>query len=225
MDSLVRTRVESQDNTPAAPAVGASPNLRADKGEAMNALLAWNWWAIALRGLAAVLFGIVALIVPGAAMLSLALVFAAYLAADGVFGITAAVRAAHNHQAWGLLLAEGVLNLLMGLLAAFFPAGAVLGFVLVTAAWALITGGLMLASAFRLKADHGRWWLAAGGVLSLLWGVLLVVAPLAGALVLTWWLGGYALVFGAVLLVLAFRLRGQRREQAGAPVKAHASST
>lgn len=176
----------------------------------MSGLLARNWWAIALRGVAAVAFGLAALLVPGAAMLSLALFFAAYLLADGIFGIVAAIRAARAHERWGLLLAEGVLNLLMGLLAAFFPAGAVLGFVLATAAWALLTGGLMLAAAFRLDRSHGRVWLALGGVLSLVWGVLLVIAPLAGAVVLTWWLGGYAIAFGAALLVLAVQLRRQR---------------
>ncbi|SHK46602.1 Uncharacterized membrane protein HdeD, DUF308 family [Roseomonas rosea] len=183
---------------------GASP------AEAMSGLLARNWWAIALRGVAALGFGLVALLVPGAAMLSLALIFAAYLLADGIFGIVSAVRAARTHERWGLLLAEGVLNLLMGLLAAFFPAGAVLGFVLATAAWALLTGGLMLAAAFRLDRSHGRLWLALGGILSLAWGILLVMTPLAGAVVLTWWLGAYAVAFGAALLVLAFRLRRQR---------------
>ncbi|WP_245818455.1 HdeD family acid-resistance protein [Muricoccus roseus] len=176
----------------------------------MSGLLARNWWAIALRGVAALGFGLVALLVPGAAMLSLALIFAAYLLADGIFGIVSAVRAARTHERWGLLLAEGVLNLLMGLLAAFFPAGAVLGFVLATAAWALLTGGLMLAAAFRLDRSHGRLWLALGGILSLAWGILLVMTPLAGAVVLTWWLGAYAVAFGAALLVLAFRLRRQR---------------
>jgi len=82
--------------------------------------------------------------------------------------------------------------------------------VIITAAWALIPGGLMLAAAFRLNVSHGRWWLALGGVLSILWGVLLAVSPLIGAVVLTWWLGGYALAFGVMLLVLAFRLRAER---------------
>ena len=187
----------------------AAPGGVASAGP-MSSLLARNWWAMALRGVAAVAFGLIALLVPGAAMLSLAFLFAAYLLADGIFGIVAAVRAARANERWGLLLAEGVLNLLMGLLAAFFPAGAVLGFVLATAAWALLTGGLMLAAAFRLDRSHGRLWLALGGILSLAWGAVLVIAPLAGAVVLTWWLGGYAVAFGAALLVLAFRLRRQR---------------
>lgn len=175
----------------------------------MNARLAQNWWAIALRGIVAILFGLVALFVPGAVMLSLALLFAAYLLVDGVFGIIAAVRAARSHERWGLLLVEALLNIGMGVIAAVFPAAAVLAFVLVTAAWALLTGGLMVAAAFRLHISHGRWWLGLGGIVSIVWGILLVIAPMIGAVVLTWWLGGYAIVFGILLLVLAFQLRSQ----------------
>jgi uncharacterized membrane protein HdeD (DUF308 family) len=178
--------------------------------DAMCAVLAQNWWLIALRGVFAILFGIVAFAAPGAVMLTLALFFAAYLLVDGAIGIAAAVRAARAHERWGLLLAEGALNIVMGLIAAVFPVSAVLAFVFVTSAWALITGGLMLAAAFKLTQAHGRLWLALGGIVSVIWGVLLVIAPLVGAVVLTWWLGAYALVFGIALLVLAFQLRARK---------------
>lgn len=171
--------------------------------------LARNWWAVALRGVFAVIFGLIALSTPGVALLSLALIFAAYLLADGVFAIVSAVRAAERHQGWTLLLLEGVFDIAVGLLALAFPAGAVLGFVLVTAAWALLTGALMLLAAFRVHATHGQIWLALGGIVSLLFGVLLAASPFDGAVVLAWWLGAYALAFGVMLLVLAFRLRGR----------------
>jgi len=193
-----------------------------ERREAMGALLARNWWAIALRGVAALLLGVAALLAPGAAMLSLALVFAAYLLADGALGIVSAVRAARAHERWGFLLAEGVLSLLMGLLVMVFPVGAVLGFVLATAAWALVSGGLMLGAAFRLDAARGRAWLALGGVVSLIWGVLLVLSPVVGAVVLTWWLAGYAIAFGVAMLVLAFRLRGRRERRPSAAAGAAA---
>ena len=178
--------------------------------EVMSAALARNWWAVALRGVAGIIFGVIALLMPATAMVSLAWLFAAYLLVDGVFAIIAAVRAAEHHERWGLLLLEGVLDLVMGGIVWLFPLGAILAFVLITAAWALITGALMLISSFRLRGTHGRLWLALGGVVSLVWGVLLVVAPFAGAVVLTWWLGAYAVAFGVVLLILAFRLRGRR---------------
>lgn len=197
-----------RSGTATAPATGtvggAGPN------PAMCALLAQNWWAMALRGVAGILIGIVAFIAPGATLLSLALLFGAYLLVDGVFGIVSAVRAASRNERWGLLLLEAVANIVMGVIALVFPVSAVLAFVLVTAAWALLTGGIMVAAAFRLDQSHGRWWLALGGVASVVFGVLLLLSPLLGAVVLTWWLGAYALVFGAMLLGLAFKLKGRR---------------
>jgi uncharacterized membrane protein HdeD (DUF308 family) len=184
--------------------------------DAMSSLLAESWWLIALRGLLAIVFGIIALIMPIAVMLSLALLFAVYLFIDGVLAISSAVRAARAHERWALLLAEGVLDLIMCVIAAVFPLSAVLAFVLITAAWALLTGALMLATAFRI--GHGRWWLAFGGIVSIVWGALLIIAPIVGALVLTWWLGGYAIVFGIMLLVLGFRLRHHRVPRAGGTV-------
>jgi uncharacterized membrane protein HdeD (DUF308 family) len=178
--------------------------------DAMNALLAQHWWTIVLRGVIGVLFGVIALAAPGAVLLSLAFLFGIYLLADGVIGLVGTVRAVSAHGHWGMLLAEAVLNVVMGLIALFMPGAAVLAFVLLMAAWALLSGGLMVAAAIRLHASHGRWWLAIGGIVSLLWGALLVVAPLMGAVVLTWWLGIYAIVFGVALLACGWRLRGQK---------------
>jgi uncharacterized membrane protein HdeD (DUF308 family) len=182
---------------------------------AMSAVLAQNWWAVALRGVAAILFGLLALFAPGAVLITLALFFAAYLLVDGVLGIVAAIRAAQKHQRWGLLLAEGVLDILVGIVAFLFPVSAVVAFVLVTAAWALVTGGLMIAAAFKLGAEYGRGWMILSGVVSILFGLALLFAPLLGAVVLTWWFAGYAIAFGALLLVLAFKLRGRKALGAG----------
>jgi uncharacterized membrane protein HdeD (DUF308 family) len=178
--------------------------------DAMNAILVQHWWTIMLRGAIALLFGVIALTAPGAILLSLAFLFGIYLFADGVIGIVGTVRAVSAHGHWGALLAEAVLNILMGLVALFMPAAAVLAFVLLVAAWALISGGLMLVAAMRLHVSHGRWWLALGGIASLIWGVMLVAAPLIGAVVLAWWLGIYAIVFGIALLACGWRLHGQR---------------
>jgi len=193
------------DHTPP----GAGPLSGLPDRDAMNATLAGHWWAIVLRGVIAVLFGVVALAAPGAVLLSLALLFGIYLLIDGVIGLVSTMRAGAAHGHWGMLLAEAVLNIIMGLIALFMPAAAVLAFVLLMAAWALISGGLMVAAAVKLHASHGRWWLGLGGVASLIWGVLLVAAPLVGAIVLTWWLGIYAIVFGIALLACGWRLRGQ----------------
>lgn len=184
-----------------------------DLVDARNALLAENWWALALRGLFAIIFGIVAFAVPAATMLALVFVFAAYSLVDGVFNIVLAVKGARQHERWGLLVINGLFGILIGIGAALWPGITVLVFVFMIAAWALVSGGLMLGATFGLKINHGRWLLVFGGVVSLLYGVLLFATPLIGALVLTWWLGAYALVFGVSLIVLSIRLRSHRSER------------
>lgn len=174
-----------------------------------SAALARNWWAILIRGIAAVIFGIIALLLPAQALIVLALLFGAYLLVDGVFAIVAAIAAATHQARWGLLLLEGALDILVGLLALGAPGVIVVGAIWVTAAWAIVTGGLMLAAAFRLHSGHGNWLLALGGLVSVVWGVLLWLWPLIGALVLTIWLGAYALIFGAALIAFALRLRAR----------------
>jgi uncharacterized membrane protein HdeD (DUF308 family) len=176
-----------------------------------SAVLAQNWWAVALRGVVAILFGLLALFAPVAVLLSLALLFGAYLFIDGGLAIVASVRAAQRHERWAWLLGEGLLNLLMGVLALLVPASAVLAFVLLTAAWSLVTGFLMLRASLRLGREHGRWWMTLSGVVSILFGVALLIAPMIGAVVLTWWFAFYAIAFGAFLLVLAFKLRAHKQ--------------
>jgi uncharacterized membrane protein HdeD (DUF308 family) len=203
---------------PSASAASATTTVSTDaRSEAMCALLAQNWWAVALRGVFAILFGLIALLVPGATILSLVLFFSAYMLVDGIFGIVAAVRAARQGERWGLLILEGILNIAVGVIAFLMPGLTVIAFVLLLAAWSLVSGGLMLGAAFRLSREHGRWWLALGGIVSIVFGVLLAIAPVIGAVVLTWWLGAYALMFGIALLVLAFKLRARKDDTPRAP--------
>jgi len=171
-------------------------------------VLARNWWAFVIRGLAAVLFGLVAFAMPGAAILSLVFLFAAYALADGVFAVVAAGRAAKAHERWALIL-EGLVGIAVGLAAIAWPGLTTVLFTTIVALWALVTGGLLLLAGFRVDADHGGWWMILGATASILFGVALLIAPLMGALVLTWWIGSYALLFGTAMLVLAFRLRAQ----------------
>jgi uncharacterized membrane protein HdeD (DUF308 family) len=182
------------------------------RSEAMSARLAQNWWALAARGLVAAIFGVIAFLLPGVTLLSLVLVFIAFMLIDGALTLVAALRAARRHDRWTLLALSGVASLAAAVLALLWPGLTVLAFVLLMAAWALISGGLLLAAAFRLRRDHGRWWLALGGILSIIGGVVLVAAPLLGALVLAWWIGAYAIVFGASQLMLAFTLRAHRSD-------------
>ncbi len=179
-------------------------------GEAiMLSVLIKNWWAFVVRGILAVLFGLIALFLPGVTMLSLVLVFAAYAIADGIFAIIGALRAAEHGERWDLLVLEGVVDILAGIAAAGWPGLTVVVFVAMIAAWALITGGLMLAAAMNVDSEHGRAWVVIAAIASIIYGGLLVIAPMIGALVLTWWIGAYALVFGIAMLVFAFRLRAK----------------
>ena len=178
--------------------------------DAMSALLAQNWWAIALRGVFAIIFGIIALLMPGAAMLALVLLFAAYLLVDGIFAIIAAVRAARRQERWGWLIFEGLVDLVSGGIAIVWPLLTIVAFALLMGAWAIVTGALLLGASYRLNIPHGRWLMALAGAISVIWGVLLIIWPLIGALVLTWWMAAYALIFGVAMLVLAFRLRSRR---------------
>jgi len=177
----------------------------------MSALLARHWWAIAIRAVAAILFGLICLALPFHALRVLILFFAAYMLVDGVFAIVAGVQAAARHERWGLLLLEGVVDIAAGLVAFFLPGVTVFVMVAVLGIWAVVSGVTMAVAAFQLHATHGKWWLVAGGAISVIWGVLLFLWPIGGALVLTIWLGAYALIFGIALLILAFRLRARRQ--------------
>lgn len=180
--------------------------------DAMSAALARNWWAVALRGVFAILFGLIALFLPGATLAALVLLFAAYMLVDGVFAILSAVRAARQHERWGFLVLEGIADFAAGAIAVVWPLITILAFVYLMGAWAIVSGVLLWAAAFRLNLTHGRWLMALGAAISVIWGFLLVVWPFVGAIVLTWWMGAYALFFGVSLLVLAFRLRRVHRE-------------
>lgn len=188
------------------------------RSEILRAVLVQNWWAVAIRGVLGIAVGVVAFVMPGPTMLALVLLFAAYMLVDGIFAIITAIRAGRQRERWGLLVLEGLADIVAGAIAVLWPGITVLAFVLLVAAWAIVSGGLVLAATFRLDIDHGRWWLVLGGVASIVYGVLLIVAPLIGALVLTWWFGAYALVFGFALLILSFRLKARHDDRQRAAV-------
>jgi uncharacterized membrane protein HdeD (DUF308 family) len=191
-----------------------SPAATKARCDAMSEVLAESWWAVGLRGILGILFGLICLLTPGLAVEVFVILFAAYMLVDGVFAIAAGVKAARNGERWGLLILEGIVDLAAGLVAVLWPAITLVALVWLIAIWAVVTGALMLAGAFSLNLDHGRWWLALGGIASIIFGILLVIEPLIGAVVLTLWIGAYALVFGIFLLILAFQLHSKQEERA-----------
>ena len=174
----------------------------------MAVVLATNWWALALRGVLAILFAILTFLWPGITLSVIVLLFGAYALVDGVLAIIAAVRAVRGHRRWGALLFEGIVGILAGLCAWLIPGVTLAFLVLLVAAWAVITGVFEIVAAIRLRRNIPQeWLLILMGVVSIAFGVMIYLAPIAGALVIVWWLGAYALVFGVLLLILAFRLR------------------
>jgi uncharacterized membrane protein HdeD (DUF308 family) len=196
-------------NAPPAPRDTGAP--AGDALDAPSALLSRNWGLVLLRGLAGIVFGAVALFLPGPTIATLVLLFAAYMLVDGAFAVLSGVRAARRNERWGWFVVEGILDIGAGIIAFLWPGLTLIVLVWLLAFWALLSGAVMLAAAFRLGKAHGRWLLGLGGVISIVWGVLLVFAPIAGAFVMTLWLGAYALVFGIALVVLALRLRREHR--------------
>jgi uncharacterized membrane protein HdeD (DUF308 family) len=178
--------------------------------EHLGEALAKDWWLLALRGLLGVIFGIIALVMPVATILALVLLFSAYMLVDGCFALYAAVRAMRRRESWGMALLQGIASIATGVIAFLWPGITVVAFVLLLAAWSIVSGCLMLAAARNIESGYGRGWLIFGGIISLLYGFLMIIAPFLGAVVLTWWLGAYSLVFGVALIVLAFRLRSER---------------
>jgi uncharacterized membrane protein HdeD (DUF308 family) len=189
----------------------------------LSMVLAENWWAAALRGVFAVVFGLIALLLPGVTMLGLVLVFAAYSLVDGIMEIILAIRAARRRQRWIWILLQGLLGIAVAVIAVIWPDITVVAFVLLVAVFSIISGALTLANAPRVPTGHGRWWLVLGGIASVLFGILLIAAPLIGALVLAWWIGAWAIVLGVTLIILAFRLRA-RRVDTQAPLVAKPAS-
>jgi uncharacterized membrane protein HdeD (DUF308 family) len=184
-------------------------------------LLARNWWVVLLRGIAGIVFGILTFFLPEISLAALVLVFGAYSFADGVLAIISAIRGRENDRWWVLLL-EGLAGVAAGVITLFWPGITALALLYVIAAWALVTGGLEIAAAIRLrKVITGEWLLILAGVASVAFGILLALFPGPGALAVVLWIGAYALVSGALLLALAFKLRSWNRTHTSPQRMAH----
>jgi uncharacterized membrane protein HdeD (DUF308 family) len=173
--------------------------------------LAENWWALALRGVAAIIFGVLAIVWPGVTLAALILLFGGYALVEGVLNVVAAVRGRGDDQPWWALLLEGLVSIAAGVVTFAVPGLTALALLYVIAAWAIVTGVLEIVAAIRLRRRiTGDAVLALNGVLSIAFGVLTMLVPGAGALSLVWLIGAYAIVFGALLLGLSLQLRRWR---------------
>ena len=171
-----------------------------------------RWWTLAARGIAAILFGILTFISPGLSLFTLVILFGAWALADGVFNLVMAVRTRRGER-WGWLVLEGVTSIIVGILTFFWPGITALSLLFLIAAWSVVTGIAEVVAAIRLrKLIRGEWLLGVSGVLSIVFGLLLFAFPGAGALAVIFWIGAYSIVFGSLLVALAFRLRAWARD-------------
>jgi uncharacterized membrane protein HdeD (DUF308 family) len=172
----------------------------------MADLLMQNWWALAWRGAVAILFAGAAFLMPENALVTLVLLFAIYLIVDGVFAIIAGLRASARGRRRALI-AEGAVGIVVGLVMVLWPQLSLLFFVELAAIWAIVSGVILLIAAVGQPSDNAKWLLLAGGGLSFLWGVVVLFRPMAGVVIWAWWIGAYALIFGAVMLAVSVRAR------------------
>jgi uncharacterized membrane protein HdeD (DUF308 family) len=170
--------------------------------------LARNWWALALRGLFAVLFGITAFALPGITLGALVLLYGAYALVDGIFAVTSVLVGRPRGMPWWAVLVEGLFGIAVGVVTFLWPGITALALLYLIAAWAVVTGAFEITAAVRLRKEiEGEWLMVLSGILSILFGVALVVNPGAGALAVVWLIGAYAIAFGVLMIALGFRLR------------------
>jgi len=184
--------------------------------------LARNWWLLALRGVAGILFGIGAFVWPGATLAALVIVFGAYVFVDGIFAVVAGIGMRRQLSLWWLVLLEGLAGIILGLLTFRSPDTTALVLLTLIAAWSIVSGIFEIVTALRIRTMIANEWLMIlSGVVSIVFGALLIAQPGAGAIAIVWLLGAYALLFGMLTLMLALRLRGMRgtpARQAARPV-------
>jgi uncharacterized membrane protein HdeD (DUF308 family) len=167
-----------------------------------------NWWLLALSGIIAVLFGIIAIVYPSMTLAILIALFGAYAVIDGILYVVAAIRHHADDRQWWLMLLVGLVAIAAGAIAFLYPGPTAVALLFVIAAWAIITGILDIFAAVGLRREiANEWMLLLAGVISVVFGVLLVLYPSSGLLSIVWLIGIYAVLYGVAQIILAFRAR------------------
>lgn len=187
--------------------VGHFSASRAGSDKVMLEMMSRYWWALVLRGLAAIMFGVLALVWPGLTLGVLVLLFGSYALIDGLFTVVAAIGGRRHSEHWFLLLLEGLLGVAIGVLTWVAPGVTATALLLYIAVWSMVTGVLELSAAIRLRKEiRGEVWLGLAGALSIGFGMLLLTFPIAGALSVVWLIGAYSIAFGIALTALGIRV-------------------
>lgn len=167
-----------------------------------------HWWMLALRGLLAIIFGLIAIFLPHIALFAFIYVFGAYALIGGFIAAIIALRERDSMSRWGWVLTEGILSIIAGLIAFILPGLTALIWLYIIAAWAIVIGITEIFAAFAIRPFLSQELpLVLTGILSLVFGILLIMFPGAGLLSLLWLVGIYAIVFGVLFIIRAFQLR------------------
>lgn len=187
----------------------------------MTKLLARHWWVFALRGVVAVLFGVLAFVWPGITLLTLIFLFGGYSIANGILSLILAAKTPKGYPRFTGLILPGIFSLAAGVIAFIVPGITALALLLLIATWAIVNGVMEIVAAIRLRKEiTNEWMLILAGLASVIFGVLFLIWPGAGALAMVWWIGAFAIVFGILLVALAFRLKKWMRLAASTPLAA-----
>ncbi len=174
----------------------------------MLSMLTRKWWVLALRGVAAVLLGVLALVWPRPTLLALVFLFGAFMLTDGILTLASAIAWRQWNRRWWAVALAGVAGIIAGVLTFVWPGITGLALLYLIAAWAITAGILEIAAAIELRrVIEGEWRLILSGILSVVVGVLMAAFPGAGALSLAWLVGVFAIVYGVLVIAFAFRLR------------------
>jgi len=177
--------------------------------ERLSDVLSRNWWLLLVRGIVAILFGVLTFVQPGISLAALVLLFGAFSLADGVLGVWTAFSSRKEREHWWLLLLGGLVGVGVGLLTLLAPGVTALALLFYIAIWAVATGVLQIVAAIRLRKEiEGEWMLILAGLASVAFGILLMARPGAGALAVLWLIAGYAIVFGIIMVMLSFKVKG-----------------
>src|SRR5437588_7460703 len=188
--------------------MNGTDNMKTSDAVTVVHTLQLNWWVLALRGLVAVLFGILAFMWPGATLITLVWLFGAFALVNGILSLVLAAKTPKGYPKVGSLILGGLLGILAGLLAFVMPGITALGLLILIAAWAIVTGIMELVAAVRLrKIITNEWLLLLAGIASVVFGIILLFQPAAGALALIWLIGAWAIVSGVLFMIFAFRMR------------------
>lgn len=174
----------------------------------LASLLSQTWWLMLLRGIVAIVFGLLTCFQPLISVSVLVMFFGAFVLVDGILAIASAVQGRKTHQDWWILLLWGLFGVIAGALTLAMPDITTLVLLMYIAAWAVVTGIVEIIAAIRLRGEAlGRGWLILGGLLSALFGIVLFIHPGAGAVAIAWLIGTFAIILGIIFAALAFHMR------------------